>query len=87
MVNQCLNTPTDLASTVEYTNEMLVPKGASTKQHLQMIRKFNGCTDEAGFCLNHVAIVSKSNLLVQAHDIIFEGVRKQDRALANKGMK
>ena len=52
-----------------------------------MIRKFNGCTDEAGFCLNHVAIVSKSNLLVQAHDIIFEGVRKQDRALANKGMK
>jgi len=73
--------------TFEYTNEMLVPKGVSTKKHLSMIRKFNGCTDEEGFCLNHVAIVSKSNMLVQAHDIIFEGVRKQDRALVNKGMQ
>ena len=46
----------------EYTNEMVLPKKeVSIKKHLNMIRKLNGCTDEAGFMLVHVAIGSKTN--------------------------
>jgi len=47
---------------IEYTNEMVLPKKeVSIKKHINMIRKLNGCTDEAGFMLVHVAIGSKTN--------------------------
>jgi indoleamine 2,3-dioxygenase len=46
----------------DYTNEMLLPEdGVSITKHLKVIRKFNGCEDEAGFILVHIAIGSKSN--------------------------
>ena len=41
----------------EYKNEDLLPEpGISIKKHLKSIRLFNGCTDENGFILVHVAI-------------------------------
>jgi indoleamine 2,3-dioxygenase len=47
---------------------------------------FNGCTDEAGFILMHIAIETQSNKLVQGHQMMFEGARSRDRDLMNKGM-
>jgi indoleamine 2,3-dioxygenase len=67
---------------------MVLPKkGVSIKNHLTMIRGFMGTSDELGFMLTHVAINSQSHRQVQSYDIIFEGARKQDREILNKGMK
>jgi hypothetical protein len=47
---------------LEYKNEMILPpKGTKVKHHINMIRKLNGCDDESGFMLLHVAIVSHTN--------------------------
>jgi len=64
--------PNDL----EYkNNDLLPPKGTSVKKHINMIRKLNGCTNEAGFVLVHVAIVTQTNRLVQAQQLMFEGTK------------
>lgn len=70
-----------------YKNEdVLPPKGKKLKDHIQLVRKFNGCTDEAGFVLVHVAIVSQTHRQVRASDKMFEGAAKGDRAMVNEGM-
>lgn len=45
--------------------DLLPPTGESVKQHMRSIRLFNGCTDENGFIVMHVAIETQSHKLVQ----------------------
>jgi indoleamine 2,3-dioxygenase len=54
--------------------------------NLELIRKFNGCVDEHGFVLVHVAIVSHTHKQAEAHAKMFEGAAKKDRALMNEGI-
>jgi hypothetical protein len=50
---------------IEYdNNDVLPPSGVAVKRHIENIRMFNGCTDEAGFILMHIAIVTQTNKLV-----------------------
>jgi len=56
------------------------------KNHIKPIRKFNGCTDEAGFITMHIAIETQSNKLVQGQKMMFEGARSRNRDLMNNGM-
>jgi indoleamine 2,3-dioxygenase len=44
--------------TIEYKNEEIMPNPDKPLENLQLIRKFNGCVDEHGFVLLHVAIGS-----------------------------
>jgi len=55
--------------------------------NLELIRKFHGKEDEAGFILLHVAIVSKTYKQVAAYDTIYQGLKNQDRAMVNKGLE
>ena len=57
------------------------------KNHIKPVRMFNGCTDEAGFIVMHVAIETQSNRLVRSHYKMFEGARNRDRDLMNEGME
>lgn len=73
---------------ITYDNQdLLPPKGEFVKNHINNIRMFNGCTDEAGFILMHIAIETQSNKLVQGHLKMFEGARNRDRDLMNQGME
>lgn len=68
-------------------DDLLPPKGELIKSHAKAIRMFNGCTDEEGFIVMHVAIETQSDRLVQGQRMMFEGARNRDRDLTNKGME
>ena len=47
---------------------------------------FNGCPDEEGFMLVHVAIESESYRQVRAYEQIFSGIQNDDRDSVNQGL-
>lgn len=71
----------------EYKNEDIMPNIEKPVENLQLIRKFNGCVDESGFVLLHVAIDSHTHKQAQAHTKMFAGAEKKDRALMNEGIQ
>jgi len=73
---------------LDYKNtDVMPPTGTKLKDHISLVRAFNGCTDEAGFVLVHVAIVTMTNRQVQATDKMFAGAAKGDREMCNQGMR
>ena len=72
---------------IHYKNEDIITNIEKPLENLQLIRKFHGCPDEAGFVLLHVAIVSQTNNQAQAYEKMFEGASKKDRGLMNAGLK
>lgn len=43
-----------------YSNDMIAPNKELPLSNIKLIREINGCKDEAGFILVHVAIVAES---------------------------
>lgn len=73
---------------LEYHNDdILPPEGVKLKDHAQAVRMFNGCTDENGFILVHVAIITQTYRQIQSYDDMFEGARRKDRARMNAGLE
>jgi len=57
-----------------YNNDNLTPDKELPTQNLKLIRMFNGCQDEEGFMLVHVAIVAESYRQIRAYEQIFNGI-------------
>ena len=73
---------------LSYENkDILPPSGTKLKEHISNVRLFNGCTDEAGFILVHVAIITQTNRQISSYDIMFDGAFKKNRELFNQGMQ
>lgn len=73
---------------LQYNNDdILPPKGMALKDHVSAVRLFNGCTDENGFILVHVAIITQTYRQIQSYDDMFEGAKKGDREQCNRGLE
>ena len=70
-----------------YHNDDIVKSTEDPLGNIELIRKFHGGQDEAGFILLHVAIVSKSYKQAQAYDKIYAGIADNNRDLVNKGLE
>ena len=73
---------------LSYENkDILPPSGTKLKDHISNVRLFNGCTDEAGFIIVHVAIITQTNRQISSYDVMFDGAFKKNRELFNQGMQ
>lgn len=70
-----------------HNNDILPPDGVALKDHAQAVRMFNGCTDENGFILVHVAIITQSFRQIQSYDTIFPGAYEKNRDKVNEGLR
>jgi hypothetical protein len=66
---------------------MISPNKELPLQNLKLIREINGCRDEHGFILVHVAIVAESYRQVRAYEQIFNGVKSGNRDEVNQGLQ
>lgn len=75
--------------TLEYDPQAVLPvsKDTSIQDHIGAIRLFNGCKDESGFILVHVAIITQSHRQIQAYDTMYDGARMLNREMTNRGMR
>ena len=64
---------------ITYSNDMIAPNRELPLSNIKLIREINGCKDEAGFILVHVAIVAESYRQVRAYEKIFSGVKSGNR--------
>jgi len=55
----------------EYDNDQIVTDLEKPINNFKLIRKLNGCRDEAGFVLLHISIVSKTYKQVKAYEKLF----------------
>jgi hypothetical protein len=70
-----------------YSNDMIAPNKELPLSNIKLIREINGCKDEAGFILVHVAIVAESYRQARAYEKIFCGVKSGNRDQVNQGLQ